>query len=425
MDTLPHITPTLREARNPLGALPLQCSLTIWHLLLANNALPLVSSALQNSNPSFTNSSISSMPPPLRQAWAQALAHPELSNALQNESLARINTLLQGVLTYACDEKSTEPVDSISPHLPQTCWKKLSARLLDYGAPDEDAPPLLVIPSLINRYYILDLSPKRSFIGFLKEQGYHPYILDWGTPESEMAHFSSNHYFRELLAPALEMISKRHRRKIHLAGYCIGGLFALAAAQHYASKTASLALLATPWDFHARDVDPLLLGAEDIQTLEAMINQYHILPPLMLQMLFFTLNPSLFVERFQQLARLQRHSARLRECIEVERWANDGVPITTPIAREAFIDWSARNILARKEWKIAGETIVPAKISVPAFAALPQNDRIVPPGCARALTEELPDCTLTVPDSGHVSMMVGNRARKHLWQPYGQWLSML
>ena len=72
------------------------------------------------------------------------------------------------------------------------------SRLLDYGAAPEAAdpagPPVLVVPSLINRAYILDLAPGRSLLRWLAAQGLRPLLLDWGAPGPAEAGFGLEDY---------------------------------------------------------------------------------------------------------------------------------------------------------------------------------------------------------------------------------------
>jgi len=68
-----------------------------------------------------------------------------------------------------------------------------STRLLDYGC-NSIGPTVLVIPSLINRYYVLDLLPERSFLRHLSSAGLRTLVIDWGTPGSEERHFGLPDY---------------------------------------------------------------------------------------------------------------------------------------------------------------------------------------------------------------------------------------
>ena len=62
----------------------------------------------------------------------------------------------------------------------RSVWQEGTTRLLDYG--EHGGKPVLVIPSLINRHYILDLLPERSFVRFLRGAGLRPLVVDWGEP---------------------------------------------------------------------------------------------------------------------------------------------------------------------------------------------------------------------------------------------------
>ena len=68
---------------------------------------------------------------------------------------------------------------------PPAVWSGGCSRLLDYGAVPEavapHGPPVLIVPSLINRAYILDLAPGRSMLRWLAAQGLRPLLLDWGS----------------------------------------------------------------------------------------------------------------------------------------------------------------------------------------------------------------------------------------------------
>ncbi|MEX1108855.1 MAG: hypothetical protein WEC00_08100, partial [Dongiaceae bacterium] len=59
---------------------------------------------------------------------------------------------------------------------------------------------------------------------------------------------------------------------------------------------------------------------------------------------------------------------------------------------------------------------------LPALVVIPDTDRIVPPGSARALAATLPRATPMTPAAGHIGMMVGGRAEREVWQPIAAWL---
>ena len=69
-------------------------------------------------------------------------------------------------------------------------WREGASRLLDYGKGQEDAPVVFVIPSLVNRYHILDLDGSQSFLRDLSKRGFRPLLLDWGSPAEDEKDFA-------------------------------------------------------------------------------------------------------------------------------------------------------------------------------------------------------------------------------------------
>src|SRR3984893_16415715 len=142
-----------------------------------------------------------------------------------------------------------------SDEAPPVLWRKGTTRLLDYGG-DTAVPVILVVTSLITRVSVLDLLPERSFLRYLAGRGLRPLVVDWGAPGSEERGFDLTGYVAERLESAFEASVQIASAPIGIAGYCMGGLFALALALRRPDQTACLAVLATPWDFHAERAQP-------------------------------------------------------------------------------------------------------------------------------------------------------------------------
>jgi polyhydroxyalkanoate synthase len=130
----------------------------------------------QSPSPSLTNPKGQNDPREnLRNRWRDLLAEVEkaepvaLAGALQAEGLRRFDALLSGVEKYRRHPQSRSPVQA------PVLWSQGTTRLLDYRAGrDPKAPRLLVIPSLVNRYYILDLEAEASFLRWCAAQGMAP-----------------------------------------------------------------------------------------------------------------------------------------------------------------------------------------------------------------------------------------------------------
>ena len=298
---------------------------------------------------------------------------------------------------------------------PPAVWTEGESRLLDYGG---DGRTVLFVPSLINRAYILDLMPESSMLRWLAAAGAHPYLLDWGWPGPVERRFTLTDYITGRLRRALEAIPG----PVVLAGYCMGGLLALAAALRQPEKVTALALLATPWDFHADD--PAAAGrlAEMLPGLEPVLRWSGALPIDTLQTLFTMIDPFGVGDKYRDFAGQDQESARAQRFVAMEDWLADGVPLAAPVARETLGGWYGDNAPARGQWQVAGLAVEPARLEAPSFCAIPGRDRLVPPASAWPLAALLKDARVVEPAAGHIGMVAGTNAKTALWQPFADWL---
>jgi polyhydroxyalkanoate synthase len=99
-------------------------------------------------------------------------------------------------------------------------------QLIQYKVPNNKkwSIPLLIIPPWINKFYILDLQQKNSFVAFLINQGIPVFMVSWRNPQHDMGYFSFDDYVEKGTISAIEItqsISKSE--KLNLLGYCLGG----------------------------------------------------------------------------------------------------------------------------------------------------------------------------------------------------------
>jgi polyhydroxyalkanoate synthase len=97
--------------------------------------------------------------------------------------------------------------------------------------------PLMIIPPWINKYYILDLQPKNSFIRWALEQGYTVFILSWVNPDEHLAKKTFEDYMFEGPLAALDAIEQATgQRSVSAIGYCIGGTLLACTLAYMAEK---------------------------------------------------------------------------------------------------------------------------------------------------------------------------------------------
>src|SRR6266851_7461924 len=115
--------------------------------------------------------------------------------------------------------------------------------------------PLLIVPPWINKFYVLDLQPKNSFIKWAVDQGHTLFVISWVNPDQKLAEKSFENYMLEGPLAALAAIeSATGERNVNTIGYCLGGTL-------LASTAAYLRANDLIWSFV---VDNYLLGKEQM-----------------------------------------------------------------------------------------------------------------------------------------------------------------
>ena len=336
--------------------------------------------------------------------------------ALDAELTRRAALFLDGVELYRHHPYRRDLAD------PPLLWREGTTRLLDYRP--RGGPPVLVVPSLINRAYILDLAPGQSLLRYLADQGLRPLLIDWGAPGEEERGFDVGDYITRRLEPAAEIARQAAGGAAPaVLGYCMGGLLALALAARRPELVSALALLATPWRFHAERAEQArLLGvlSEPIAKSYAALGE---VPVDVLQALFAAQDPLLVLRKFSRFAEMAQDSAAARGFVALEDWLNDGVPLSIPVTRECLGGWYGEDRPGRGRWQVDDKPIRPHDIEIPALVVVPAQDRIVPPATAAALADELPLAETWTPSLGHIGMVVARDAPSVVWAPLGAWLA--
>ena len=339
-----------------------------------------------------------------------------LATAVEAEIAVRLTSFSAGVNAYRHHPYHRQLPD------PPTLWESGATRLLDYGP--ADGRPVLFVPSLINRAYILDLSERRSLMRWLAaETGLRPLLVDWRLPGATERGFTLSDYITGPLAGALDQATAAAGGPVPVVGYCMGGLLALALAAHRPADVAALGLLATPWDFHTEHVAQAEALARAVEASTSLLEAYGELPVDIIQSMFSALDPFMVTRKFIRFAGAQPDSQAAEAFVALEDWLNDRVPLSGPVARECMGGWYGRNTPHKGLWEIAGAVVRPEAINIPARVLIPQQDRIVPPASAQSLADALPNAEASSPPLGHIGMVVGSRAQALVWEPLAEWLS--
>ena len=138
--------------------------------------------------------------------------------------------------------------------------------------------PLLVIPPWINKYYILDLREKNSFVKWAIEQGHTVFVVSWVNPDEKLAHKHFEDYLTEGALAALDAIERATgEREANVIGYCLGGTLLACALGYLAAKgderIASATFLASMIDFREAGELGVFIDEQQVAALEKRMQE--------------------------------------------------------------------------------------------------------------------------------------------------------
>jgi polyhydroxyalkanoate synthase len=402
---MPLTTPLPRQGPRPL---PLHLSIALTVLLSSTGGLPFLKNDSLPWKPNLRGRASALA------AWIAGADPEALRRAVDREMRHRIDLLFTGIDRYRHHPYRRDLPD------PPVIWTEGASRLLDFGGPGR---PVLFVPSLVNRYYVLDLSARRSLVRWLAGHGVRPLLIDWGTPGPLERRYTLTDYIAGRLSRALDAALAAAGEPPVVAGYCMGGLLAASLALLRPREVSALALLATPWDFHAEGAESAPQIARFLALFGPLLDAWGELPVDVLQALFTGIDPLLALRKFAQLGRLDLTTPQAAAFIALEDWLNDGVALPAAVARDCLAGWYGRNDTGRCNWLVAGLPVDPSRLRLPTLAVIPAQDRIVPPASARALATAIPGTEIWSPTLGHIGMVVSGGAERTVWQPLAGWLA--
>lgn len=292
-------------------------------------------------------------------------------------------------------------------------------RLLRYrrSEPAKYATPVLMVPSLINRHYVLDLAPGRSFVEYLVKQGHDVFMIDWGTPSSEDRFLSFDTITDTYLGRAIRIAAESSPSgKTHVLGYCLGGTLAVIHAAARPHRIASLLALAAPVRFDADGLLNKWMSMEGFE-IDALVGGTGNVPWQLMQFAFHMLRPTMSLSKAAHVIDRAWDDEFLDGFLALETWGNDNVSFPGT-AYKTYVERLYRSDeLIKGTFELSGEPVKLANIECPTLVISFAHDNIVPAESASALVEEIgsKDKIHLHLNGGHVGAVVSRRASTDLW----------
>ena len=284
--------------------------------------------------------------------------------------------------------------------------------------------PVLVVYALINKSYVLDLQPDKSWIKSLLSQGFDVYLIDWKTPTSADKYVSFDDYVNCYIDDCVDIVLKKNKvDKLTLHGYCMGASMSAMYTTLHQEKVRNLAVIAPVVD---TEKDTTVIGslAKNLDV-DKMLEVAGNLPAEQLFACYSVLKPfKQGVNKYFNLVQNIDNEQFVGNFLRIEKWLYD----TPPIAGETFKQWIAdiyqRNMLAKNELKLGNEIIDLTKIKVPILNIVADEDHLVSPQCSAPLNDMVSsqDRRLMRFHTGHVGLIASLYSQNNVLPKVGQWL---
>ena len=284
--------------------------------------------------------------------------------------------------------------------------------------------PILVVYALMNKSYILDLQPDKSWLRSLLSQGFNVYLIDWKTPTSIDKYVSFDDYVNYYVDDCVDLVTKENSvERLTLHGYCLGSTMAAMYTSLHQEKVRNLVTIAPIIDTE-NDKTVLANFARylDVKAITDILGNF---PREYLYGCFSMLKPfKQGANKYLNLVENIDNAKFVQNFLRMEKWLYD----TPSIAGETFRQWIEdiyqKNLLVKNEMWIGENLVDLSKINVPLLNIVAEEDHLVSPQCSVALNDSVSsmDKRLMQFHTGHVGLIASSYSQNNVLPKVGQWL---
>jgi polyhydroxyalkanoate synthase len=255
-------------------------------------------------------------------------------------------------------------------------------QLIQY-APSTDSVyqrPLLIIPPWINKFYILDLGPQKSFIRFAVSKGFTVFVVSWVNPDGRLAHKTFEDYMTEGILSATDAVKREAGcDKINVIGYCVGGTLLGTTLAYLAARGeepfASATFFAAQVDFTKAGDLMLFIDDAQLKALEEMMAERGYLDGSRMATVFNMLRPKDLIWPYI----INNYMLGKKPFpFDLLFWNQDSTRM--PAANHSFYlrEFYHANKLARGQMSIGGVKLDLGKVKLPIYELCAKEDHIAP-----------------------------------------------
>jgi polyhydroxyalkanoate synthase subunit PhaC len=284
--------------------------------------------------------------------------------------------------------------------------------------------PILVVYALMNKSYILDLQPDKSWLRSLLSQGFNVYLIDWKTPTNIDKFASFDDYVNYYIDDCVDLVRNENSvERLTLHGYCLGSTMAAMYTTLHQEKVRNLATIAPIIDTE-NDETVLANFARylDVKRIAETLGNF---PREYLYGCFSMLKPfKQGVNKYLNLVENIDNAKFVQNFLRMEKWLYD----TPSIAGETFKQWIEdiyqKNLLVKNEMRVGENLIDLSRINVPLLNIVAEEDHLVSPQCSVALNDSVSsvDKRLMHFHTGHVGLIASSYSQNNVLPKVGQWL---
>ena len=278
--------------------------------------------------------------------------------------------------------------------------------------------PLVIFPPWINKFYILDLQPKNSFVKWAVDRGYTVFVVSWVNPDPKLAGRGFEDYMRRGIFAALDAVEKATGEAgANVIGYCVGGTllgatFAyIAASGEYKDRIKSATFLAAQVDFSEAGDLQVFIDDQQLASLEKdMQASGGVLEGSKMATTFNLLRANDLIWSFVISNYLM---GREPVPFDLLYWNSDTTRMPLNLHLEYLRECYRDNALASARMKLGGKLLDLSKVTTPIFMQAAKDDHIAPAASvykgARLFGGEV---TFMLAGSGHIAGVVNPPAAK-------------